>query len=89
MQTLTAVAESMAKLQLSSEVCVEDALLSCYIFEENISALSGYSFLNIQPSLDASSLEQILGKSHDKTMQMFHQDLDQFFRSYLTGFPEE
>ena len=91
MQTLVAVAKSVAKLNLRPEVVEEDALLSCFVYEENISVLSGYSFLGVDPSphIGCSSLEEALGKLNDRRMRKFETELRTFFQIYLSDGLEE
>ena len=61
--------------------------MACYMYEENISALTGYSFLGVEasPHLPPGSLDDALGRKNDERMLRFREELGVYFKSYLHG----
>ena len=57
--------------------------MSCFLFEETMHLISGYSHIGVVSSLHVTSVSNAFGKINDTLMASFHDSLNDYFQSYI------
>ena len=91
METLVGLAEGIGKVNMRHKVIPEDGLLACFIYEEMISTLSGYSFLDMEPMFGKPGIQfgELLDDQIDRRMEVFQSELRHYIMTYVDADPEE
>ena len=91
METLVGLAEGIGKVNMRHQVIPADGLLACFIYEDMISTLSGYSFLDMEPMFGTpgTQFDELLCEQIDRRVEAFHSELRHYIMTYVDTEPEE
>jgi len=84
MVILIRLSEVHARLSMRQEVVIEDAVFACHFYEECLAGMSGKSQLGVvaKAHIHGASLDEALGRGHDKYMRDFQARLIRFVMEY-------